>query len=688
LFIWSETFPNASDLTSVSSNYQWNPSRAHGALLDPLNRGWELTLPPAPNGAQSRVRAYEARLFLEVAAGTENTSIDWADRAGDGEVFFQAATEGTQTEKVYIYRWEPTGGPPPTTPLSASVFNWNSGVLDSVPAGWSQGVPVAPSNAHTLYRLGGLLTEAANVSTTTISWTAPFFAMEIISSVAAASAFASYAFKRATSAPATPSGGNYASPLPNPLDGWSDGIPGGTIPVYSSKRIFTVDGSSPQDASWSTPALFAQNGDTREFQFSDDPSDPPDGSSWVDEATADTIWMRTRLVEGGVAGLWSAPIRIKGEAGAPGDSGAYTRTAYAIAPLGLSPENEENTSTGEANYPANNAWGMSEVWSGTQPVIPVNHRLWMTIGTHDPATTITTWGKPFWASLTVGSLSAISVNTGVLSVTGDITVSGGSIKSGKTFVGDSNNTGFIFRPDGGFHLGLKQTLANPAEILFDPTAGIKLRIKGRLSSWNYDYPSATGWLLGNENTEEGVAYFNKLVIRDPINLTGGQPTVVAKFGFGTPGADGLRGSYIKDLSVDTLQLANNAITVPRYATFWDAPFTLTPAGANVINFNYQLTLPPGMSSAPVLIMCVLSAYPSGSSSATVLQKVKVNNNIVTDSAEGFSSSAVNLTSLGSINLPAGSHSIKVHLSAGAGHSNSTKTLTSVNVDLIVLGAKR
>lgn len=67
-----------------------------------------------------------------------------------------------------------------------------------------------------------------------------------------------FIYKRATEAPATPTGGVFSSPVP---DGWSSTVPTGTEGVYMSSRLFTTDGAPPQDASWATPSLFSPGND-------------------------------------------------------------------------------------------------------------------------------------------------------------------------------------------------------------------------------------------------------------------------------------------------------------------------------------------------------------------------------------------------------------------------------------------
>lgn len=135
------------------------------------------------------------------------------------------------------------------------------------------------------------------------------------------STFKSTAFTRSNSTPGTPTGGSWSSPNPT-TSGWTDGIPSGTAMLWSSTRIFTEDGRSPQQATWSTPR---QMTDTANFdvEFSSvaSPGNPTSNpSNWSNNASTSTIWMATRTMSNGVWSSW-AIAKIKGEKGDKGDKG-------------------------------------------------------------------------------------------------------------------------------------------------------------------------------------------------------------------------------------------------------------------------------------------------------------------------------------------------------------------------------
>ena len=96
----------------------------------------------------------------------------------------------------------------------------------------------------------------------------------------------SFVFKRFASQSAAEAGvlgssvGSFSEPGPptsNPTfiwNDWSDGLPSnGTDPIYMSSRLFTSDGLSPQQSSWSTPVKMSDT-DNFNVEFSPDDSQP------------------------------------------------------------------------------------------------------------------------------------------------------------------------------------------------------------------------------------------------------------------------------------------------------------------------------------------------------------------------------------------------------------------------------
>ena len=104
--------------------------------------------------------------------------------------------------------------------------------------------------------------------------------------------FKSIVFLRSASTPSAPSGGSYLSPVPS---GWSDGVPSGNEMLWMSTRVFTSDGLTPQESSWTTPEK-ATSGDDVDYRWSDSSSEPSppgqdSGSSLAWTASTNVNWI-------------------------------------------------------------------------------------------------------------------------------------------------------------------------------------------------------------------------------------------------------------------------------------------------------------------------------------------------------------------------------------------------------------
>ena len=134
-----------------------------------------------------------------------------------------------------------------------------------------------------------------------------------------ASSITSTVFKRASTKPERPVGGDYFNILPS--GGWSDGIPEEDgNPVWMSMRLFTSNGGAPQEPEWSDPCLTVDTASI-DFEFSNytgpdpgTPDNPLGGAIWDNNATSDDIWMAMAQISNGVRGPWRI-FKIKGEKG-------------------------------------------------------------------------------------------------------------------------------------------------------------------------------------------------------------------------------------------------------------------------------------------------------------------------------------------------------------------------------------
>jgi hypothetical protein len=216
---------------------------------------------------------------------------------------------------------------------------------------------------------------------------------------------------RATSAPSTPTGGSYnftTQTLTAP-SGWSSGIPAGTDPVYTSRAVASIQGTTGTDSTltWSAPVLSIQNG---------------------------------------------AP----GAPGAPGTDGSSSRICFARVPSNPSPVSGTIVTSGSSSFPtsgqSSSTWGFAATWVATDPNPSSTDSLYQSDGIYNPSTFQTTWGTPYISSLKVGQLSAVSTNTGSLTVTGTFQANTATI-SGSTMTG----SGGVLYSSGNFAFGNSTT---------------------------------------------------------------------------------------------------------------------------------------------------------------------------------------------------------------------------------------
>jgi hypothetical protein len=140
-------------------------------------------------------------------------------------------------------------------------------------------------------------------------------------------------------------------------------------------------------------------------------------------------------------------------------------------PNNPSPVSGNITTTGSSSFPSSgqslSVWGFAATWGASDPNPSSTDSLYQSDGIYDPTTGNTVWTTPYISSLKVGTLSAITVNTGALTVQNTLTVSTtGKIQGGQT---DYNTgTGFFLGYSGGaykFSIG-----SSTASLLWDGSA--------------------------------------------------------------------------------------------------------------------------------------------------------------------------------------------------------------------------
>jgi hypothetical protein len=213
------------------------------------------------------------------------------------------------------------------------------------------------------------------------------------------------------------------------------------------------------------------------------------------------------------------PVGAAGTVGAPGISAriCFARFGSTI----LNPTSGTITTTGTTSVPSqtqsNSIWGLNTTWNdGADPNPNSTLTLWISDGVYNPTSNQTTWSTPYIASLRVGQLSAITINTGNLNADGNITVSNlGSIKGGQTDFDTGN--GFFLGYSGGTYKFSVGSATN--DLLWN---GTSLSITGNITGNSNIVISGTASFSGNTSTTSPLGGLYPLLYSTIVaNNTGG-----------------------------------------------------------------------------------------------------------------------------------------------------------------------
>ena len=328
---------------------------------------------------------------------------------------------GAQTATVYLYQWAPTT---PSGPNGSTTYTWATGA-NSAYAGtgsWSSTVPANPGTAGlSLWLAAVSISAATGVATSTVNWTG--------------AGIAAYTQNGATG----PGGSSGVQAAYATVYQWAPTIPTGPTGAPTYTWATASFGAAP--AGWS---LTAGTSPSQGFTLWAAAVLITDSAA---NATTAFNWSSASITARGYAGVDGS-----GGVGSTGPAGASARIAYAVTNLtSLASTPTTYTTSGSSSFPPTNTWGGSEAWQGTVPSYTAGQAVFQIDGIYSPSTGNTVWGLPYLSALKVGSLSAITTNTGALTVTGNIAVTGGALLGG-AFTGyawpPSGNTGFYLGPSG------------------------------------------------------------------------------------------------------------------------------------------------------------------------------------------------------------------------------------------------
>ena len=327
----------------------------------------------------------------QLSVGTTSTAVTVS--AGD-LVQSEPGTPGQSQVVVELYQWGSASQP--ADPSGTTTYTWASASHTAYTGGngWSVTVPANPGTAGTrLWIARKALSAAVGTATSSVSWTGGF-------TVLAAAINGSQGPTGNTGAAGSP-GIKAATPT---VWRWA-----ASIPTISGTGTYTWSAADTGlvPSGWSSAPGAGSPGQTLY------------GASvqLVDAAGAATTaidWSTASITARGYAGT-------NGATGATGQAGVSARRAYVLT-TASSLGSGSVTSTGPSSLPANGSFGASG-WASTPATPATGQVLYQSDGLYDPATNLITWTTPYISALKVGNLAALAVNTGALTVDGNITVS-------------------------------------------------------------------------------------------------------------------------------------------------------------------------------------------------------------------------------------------------------------------------
>jgi hypothetical protein len=364
-----------------------------------------------------------AEIFISINVGdfsfqkeiTLSKSITGATGIGDKGDPGNPGAPGTQYAIATLYQWSPTQ---PGNPNNTSTYTWSTG-LNSVYSGSNNWLPYIPPNPGTsgiqLWTATKAVTAAGGTIDTIVNWSSGFTVASITSN-------------GATGLP----GLQVARPT---VYRWAASLPAGPVGVSTYTWLSSSFNNVPTD--WYSTI---QNPPGQGFTL------------WAasvnisDSATTTSTqinWTNASIVAMSYSGIDGQQSTVPGP---QGNSARISYTKTTLANLASTPE--FITTSGSTSYPPNGSWGSGTVWQASPPAITAGESVYQSDGIYSPTTGNTIWNVPYLSALKVGSLSAITTNTGNLTVSGTIKSSTAEI-SGTTMTG----AGAVVYSNGQFAVG-------------------------------------------------------------------------------------------------------------------------------------------------------------------------------------------------------------------------------------------
>lgn len=403
-----------SDPLFVPNSWRIGYNSYSGYATDIIQTGITFPLPPTDMGSYAQFADATA---MTTSPATVQIPVRYKDLAGVVHliptstiqaVYAVAGTSGNKYNTAYLYQWSTTT---PTNPSGTSVFNWSTASNTTYTGGGGWATTITPNPGTPLIQLwqaAKSVSDIATASTTSVSWTSGFSVSNVTQNGAnGAQSATPTAFQWAITIPVGPTGTStytWATDTYTPVpSGWT------ATPGTSPSPGYTLWGASVQ--------LITSAGTT----------------------TSTINWTTASITARGYAG----------SNGSAGTTGASARICYSKTTLSsLASTPSTITTSGSSSFPPNDSWGTGTIWQATPPTITAGESVYQSDGIYSPTTGNTVWNVPYLSALKVGSLSAITTNTGNLTVTGTIQA-GSAALSGTTMTG----SGLVVYNGGNYAMG-------------------------------------------------------------------------------------------------------------------------------------------------------------------------------------------------------------------------------------------
>jgi len=419
--------------TAITSIYQWTSSSTPPTRpTTTTTYTWATNSYTAPSGWSTLVPGgstpgqylWTIAIPLSVNANVLTSTLDWTNTTypivslayngvtgptgGTGSTgpTGPSGTPATLNATVNLYQW---ANSTPGNPSGTTTYTWATGANSSYTGGngWLTYIPTNPATPNTyLWEASIAITAPAGTATTTVNWSSGY-------------AIASISQNGAQGTPGT------------------NGQQSGTAIVYQwASTIPTITGSSTYI--WADGSVTSVP--TGWYATI---SDSPSAGYTLFSATVtitDSVTATTTSFN------WSSASVVP--FGYAGSTGATAVTAYTATSLTLNSTPNTITTTGSGSLPPTGSWGTGVTWSYGTPTLSTGQNLWQTTGIYNPSSGNIIWGVPYRSVFKVGNLSALSTNTGNLTVTGTFQSNTAAV-SGSTLTG----SGAVIYSSGIFGIG-------------------------------------------------------------------------------------------------------------------------------------------------------------------------------------------------------------------------------------------